>query len=431
MKAKPEKTPLINKRSSRSFGCVRKRAMVMAIPFMLAASLSFAVEFKKTESYTLGREEVLEQELWLLADTVALEGTVQDDIFFLARTAVLSGSFESDTWGIADSLTYNGKASQDVRMGAGRLCQVNGTIARNLMAGGGTVSVGKEASIGGDAILTGENVIFEGKAKRAIIVAQQVTISGQTEGSLRLIAEDIVFLPGAVIGGDLVYTSSKDLVIDPKQVALAGELRKSDWTTVSDTKPQSKPWTQSLMLQVYFGLGALFAGGVWIWLFPGIAGRSVHHLRASFWRSGLIGLLAFCLVPMLAFFLFFTLIGIPLAILVAAGYVIMMYLAKIVMALGLGAAFMHLREGFSFGRIFSALALGILILYVLALLPVLDVAIWVFATVWGMGALVSGLFHPRLAGVVQADEQGISRHPESPARNKDNSNKENESQDGS
>ncbi len=386
-----------------------RRAGWAALALAAMAVAAAGVEFRRVSSYTLAPGESQDQELWLAADELDLAGTVRGDVFAMATKARLGGALARDVWCTAVDLKAGGQVAGHARL-LGQSVEVESEIGGNLMAAGTTVDVKPAAEIAGDVVLVGETVLFQGGAGGSVtLLGAQVTLGGMIEGPVRLIADDIVVLPGTIIRGDLVYTSTQDLVLDPK-VQLGGELRRRVWEPAAAAP--APPWPQVALVQMFF-LGAMLLAALFSFhVAPGLMLRSTQLLAMSAWRCVLVGVLVFFLAPLVAVFLMLTLIGLPLGLLILGVYVALLYLAKCGVAVLVGG--LLLRRVFRIERtlVYSALALGLMGIYLLYSIPAVSVVVWAVVTLPGLGALTLVLWQgrspagpPRVAGGAGLAEQ--------------------------
>lgn len=350
-----------------------------------------AVEFLQQKEYVLSTNQLLTEELWLLSDTAILEGDAQDALFVIAETISFSGVADDDLWCLGETIDFTGTVESHARIAAVRSLRISGKIGRNLMAGANTISLEKEASVNGSALLAGENVILAGFiGGKATVFATHATIGGKINGPLRIYAEDIVVLPGTEINGDLTYTSRKELVLDNK-VALRGQLVR-DVVATQETKEPAASWSSRLFYQIYFFIAALIVGLIWLACFAPFTNDVVLRLRASGWRCALAGIVTLCFLPMFSGLLLLTIIGIPLSILLILTLTILLYVAKFTVAQQLGFFILRRTPELSYARSWPALAIGLLALYGLFALPFVGNYLWWGVTTIGLGGIVMGIF---------------------------------------
>ena len=222
------------------------------------------------------------------------------------------------------------------------------------------------------------------------------TLSGTRRRQRRIAADDIVVMPGTKIGGDLVYTSPKDLFLDPGKVELDGQLVRKELETIQVKAPPPTLY-DIIVLQAYFYLCALVAGIPFIAIFPRFTGRAVRWVRQSAWKCALVGFIAFCLIPMTSLFVFFTIIGIPLGLLLLLVYAIMIYLSKIIVALGIGGIVLRRHGPQPFSRVFAALSLGLIAIYLVTALPLIGSIAAFVVLLTGLGGMVFAIFSSPVA----------------------------------
>lgn len=352
---------------------------------LLAALSAQAIDFVQTEQFISPENEILTDETWISAQTVTISGTVSNDLFTTAPVVELNGTFYGDVWSGGDSINAAGIFRNDVRL-ISRTTQVFGTLHGSLTAIGNTVKIDRTAILYSDLFCMGENVILEGAVSGNVrVIAQRATIGGKIDGDLSIAAQDIVILPGTILNGNLTYTAPKELVLS-STVLLNGTLDRK-----FNAEPARRLLKENLTAHFLFAIAALVVGLVFFKLFPRTAGASLYALQTSRGLCSLAGFSALFLLPMAAVFLLFTVIGLPLSILIFLFYFILLYLSKIVVALWIGSAILK-KKLFSTRNITAPLALGLLILYALTSFPSISMVINILVIILGLGALLIGLF---------------------------------------
>jgi hypothetical protein len=176
------------------------------------------------------------------------------------------------------------------------------------------------------------------------------------------------------------------------------------------------------MIQILLFSGALAAGLLFIALFPRYTGHAVRRVRRSFWNTALIGGLAFVLLPAAAVLAVLTVIGIPVGLLLAAGYLVLLYVSKIVVGLAVGGILLQRSGPQPYGSAALTMAVGLLLLYFLASLPIVGSIGTIIIMFTGLGGLILALADiqygqrpPPLRGVRQTTDDRtqdtLSREP--------------------
>ncbi|MFH0908432.1 MAG: polymer-forming cytoskeletal protein [bacterium] len=362
---------------------------------LLAATSAYAFEFQRVDTYALGPDDTAVSQMVIAANKANIEGRIADDLFLLANDAFLSGSLENDAWLAANTLRVTGRVHDHLRLVA-NTATLSGTVSNSLSAVANSLQLTRESRVDGSVNAVAGSATLEGAIGGNVrLVGEQVTLAGVIAGNARVYANDIVIMPGAVINGDLVYTSEKELVLDEK-VQLRGQLIRKEITQPTPEMPRIPP-TQVVMVYFYLFVAALMVGIPFAGLLPRLTGNAVRVIRHSSLKCALTGMLCFCLFPMVSTLVLLTLVGIPLGIALLVVYAFMLYLSKIVVAIAVGGTLMRWRGPQPFGRVMLALSLGLVLLYTATTLPIVGVGVWFIITFIGTGGLVLGGFQTQAA----------------------------------
>jgi cytoskeletal protein CcmA (bactofilin family) len=352
---------------------------------LLAGSTVQAIEFVQKDSFSSSDAETLRDEMWISADTITISGNALDDLFAAGNTLDLRGNFNGAVWSCGDQVIAAGRFNDNTRL-AGRTTQVSGTLAGSLTAIGNTVKIDPSATLAKNLFCLGENVISEGAVSGNVrIVAKQATLGGKIAGNVSVAAQDIVFLPGTVINGNLSYTAPNELVLSPS-VTLGGRLIRT-----FETPPPRQFLKPNLAGHFGFAIAALLTGLVFTALFPHYSARAVQQLGTARPPCMLTGLAALFLIPISAFLLLFTFVGLPLSLLMFFFYCILLYLSKIIVGLWLGAWILRRKE-FTKRNRGKTLASGLLVIYLLTAIVAISLTINILIAITGLGALLLALF---------------------------------------
>lgn len=352
---------------------------------LLLAQGAQAIEFVHKDQFISSDAETLRDEMWISAQTITISGNALDDLFAAGNTLDLRGNFKGSVWCAGTQVIAAGRFNDNTRL-AGRTTQVSGTLDGSLTALGNTVKIDPSATIARNMLCVGENVISEGTVTgNARIVAKQATLGGKIAGNVSIAAQQIVILPGTMIGGNLSYTAPQEMVLSPT-VKLAGKL-----TRTFQAPPPTPFLKPNLAGHFGFAIAALLTGLVFGSVFPRYTAGSLHLLRTARTTCLLIGFAALFLIPISAFLLLFTFVGLPLSILLILFYCILLYLSKVVVGLWLGAMILRRKE-LSKRNLFTTLTAGLLIIYALTAFTAISTVIGLMVCFFGLGAMLLALF---------------------------------------
>lgn len=358
-----------------------------ALAFVLLRPVSsFAFELRVgdgTNDLAVSSGESLDSESLLVAQSLVFDGTSAKDLWLLARNGI----------------SFDGASAGDLRLIA-RSAVVAGSARQNLLAYAAGLQLATNSVVEGQAALLGDVVVCEGRVDGdAWILARSATVGGRWGGSLRVQAEEIRLVPGTAIAGDLVYAAPKPPFVDPS-VSIGGTLRRSNLDAETGEAWSLAALADRALALGYAFLAALLVGIPFVGLFPHVAGGAVRSLRVRPWRVFAAGLLVVFGSPFLFAFCIVTVVGIPLAIVVAALFALLLAASPAVVALWIAHSFMGSPAPRSFGRVLSSLSAGLAAICVVAAIPGVASFVALPVFVLGGGALAVSLFGPSRFAVV-------------------------------
>ncbi|MGH9431961.1 MAG: zf-HC2 domain-containing protein [Terriglobia bacterium] len=278
---------------------------------------------------------------------ITITGTVTGDVITASQILDIEGTVEGNVFSWAQFITVRGKVGQSVHVFAESFDLSNGgQVGGDVLAFCATVNV--SGNVGGDVRAHAGSVTLHGSVGRNLdAAAGQVAVAGSAHVGHNLTAEvkrtsDFSMEPGAVIGGKI-------------EVKLSGA-------------SVSRFLTAHFYLWKAVHLGAIWVTGlVLFWLFPflfkGKMDNSSDLLKAIGW--GFVVLVA---TPVAAVIACLTVVGLPLAILAMALWLIGLYVAKLFLAAVIGQRLTG--PGAGGRKAFAApLLLGLLIIFVAIELP--------------------------------------------------------------
>jgi hypothetical protein len=200
----------------------------------------------------------------------------------------------------------------------------------------------------------------------------------------------------AKIGKDLYYAASDNEANISPSAKIAGSIYKTETINPQDdARASARKNIPGVMNGFKFGselisfLGALIIGYIYFKLFGKHFEKTADLISSSFWKTFGIGfLVSIAFIPALIIMLI-TIIGIPVAGVAIPTFMIVSYLAKLIVGLALGK---WISQKFNWKMsTFAVFALGLLVIYVLKMIPVVGIFTG-FAVVWiGRGAFALNL----------------------------------------
>jgi hypothetical protein len=364
-------------------------AVVIALP-----SIGHALERRTGGVITVAAGETIDDSLFAAGQSIEIDGNINGDLLAFAQTVTVRGNVAGNIFTGGQEVNIEGTVGGSIIGGAQDLTLARARVARNLFGFGNDVDVDGDAEITGNAIAFGESVGLEGRVGRDVIGGgSRVTIGGTVEGDVEGFASSMRLLPTARITGDV--TAHVDTV---------GDLNVADGAVVGGNTTEDLfergPFEQRVRRNPYytFGfyvsqvvrLGAAFVTGlVLLWLFPALRDVTLPTVVAVL-RSGGIGLAAMVTLPVAAFLVCLTVVGLPVGILTFILGAIGLYLSKTVLAFVIGRSLF--RDPANPPHYAVALLAGLAIVIVAINIPVIGGLASFLLTIVGFGIIVTMVF---------------------------------------
>ena len=340
-------------------------------------------------------------DLYLAGGRVSVDGDVQGDVNASGGRVRIGGRVTGDVGALGGLVSVVGDIGDDVRVGGGQV-DIDAKIAGDLVAGAFSVAVQPGTVVGGKAILSGAEVSVAGQIGGNLSIASgSALISGVIGGDVEIASAEIKILPGARIGGNLSYTSAGEAEIAEGAV-IAGEVTRR----MRDHDEETATSVVALIgggFSLAWLVGLVAMGTLIMVAFPESLDTATRNIRHAAWQSLGYGLLVIFAVPAAILFCFVIIIGIPVAVTLAAAFGAALFVAYLTTAVWVGDYGLRLiGRGDSSHRGWRILALlvSLLVLGIIGWIPLIGWWVTFFTLSIGLGAWALQVFQVRAPGEV-------------------------------
>ncbi len=244
----------------------------------------------------------------------------------------------------------------------------------------GSVLVDRDETVQDVAVVDGD-VTIRGTVRGDILVADgDVTIRGNVRGDVVTLAGTAMLGRRARIGGDLVYFDKKPEVT--KGARIEGDTKKYDGGEIAGVGGGL-----AIGFWLAVTLSMLVLGLLLLLLSPRAADAAARAPKGVAIGVGIVG---FILLPIIALLACFSILGLPLGIILLLLLVPLYAIGYVTAAFAIGRLIIK-------GSRIPAFIVGLLILRLLALIPIAGGLIGLLATIFGLGVLLTALFRARSA----------------------------------
>ncbi len=352
-----------------------------AAMLLLGAAGAGAQEFREL----LVKKGLHTGDQYLAGSTVDVHGKVEGDLTMAALQAGLDGVVTGDFNAIGLLVHAGGVMGDDVRALGGKVV-VEGWVVDAVLAAGGEVTLTRGTRVGGKAMLAGRRIVDRGDVVGSFdAVGGYVEIDGDVGGTVRIRSDEVVIGPRARLAGDLVVVGA-----NPPRIA-DGAVVAGKVTVEAVRSAGPGAWFTGAARDALLQIGMLLLAWAWMALAPSLAREASRFEWRSPGRAEAMGIAAVFGLPVVAVLLAVTVVGIPVAIGVAAAWILLVLAGYSTTAICLGAWLRARVRGAPRGREFRERLLwtlaALLLLRGAAALPWIGWVVTLGAVLAGAGAV--------------------------------------------
>lgn len=347
---------------------------------LLAASLSAAAWAQRGDEDT--------SNVYMTGPEVRPTAPINGDLVAAAGRISLEHPVEGDAVLVAGSIDLRARVGDDLRA-AGGIVSLSGRVLGEALIAGGSIAIGPEAEVAGRAWLAGGDVALGGRFHHGVTAyARNILVLAEITGNVRLVGETIEILPAARISGTVTYVSNTEIKVHPG-ARVSGKIVREPGTFPVLRLPGWPPFRPLLM----FGL--LAAGALLLALFPRFTASALRTVGAAPLSSLGLGTAIFFSGPPVIVLLVITIIGIPIALVLAGIYAAALLAGFLVAAFFVGERLLQIarrQAATGYWARVAALAVALLLLWFVRHLPYAGGFLILLALVIGLGAMVLQAF---------------------------------------
>jgi len=376
-------------------------AAVLAITLIIIAPAN-AADIRNGQKLDIPAGEVVNDDLYLFGSGITVDGTVNGDVIAFGDRIAINGQVNGNVNGAANYITVKGQVRDSVRAAASTI-DIDGKIGGDLVAAASQVNITPGGSVGRDFLVAAGTARADGTVGKDIRGSVgSLFINSSVGGNVDVESSDVKLESAASISGDLIYKSEN------KAEQAEGSNVKGQVKQVVPPPPQPAPsgeatgqmvgWAASaivifavilfIIVALFKYIAALLTGIIFILIARKYIPGLVETLKSKPWPCLGYGALFFLLAPIAIVIAFMLVIGIPLGLIGLSLYILAVYLGHIFTGLFIGKWMLRQHaDTISVGPLIGALALGLLVVYVIAIIPLIGCLSDLAAVLFGLGAI--------------------------------------------
>jgi hypothetical protein len=326
---------------------------------------------------------------YVAANRLETTGTIHGDLLVSAGVARILGPVGGDVAFAGGEARFDEPIGGDLRWFGGTL-ELSAPVASDALVAGGRIHLLPESRVGGLLGAWGGLIELSGHVEGpARISGGEVELSGTFDGDVHVRCDSLAIAPQARIAGDLVYEARRR--VEVPEGTVQGEVRYSP-RPLDDEPIRPKIETGLGYLSVLAGVGfktylafTAFVAGLLMIVFlrPFVDGALAEAASGSqliiAFGVGLVSMLVMLMLGLLCLLL------LPLGLGIWAALAALLYFGGLVGKMIAGLWLLKPLRARGAHPVLGLL-LGVVLLFLLGLIPVLGNVAWLFVTVTGMGA---------------------------------------------
>ena len=316
-----------------------------------------------------------------------------DDKIVTGSSAYIRDSIVGDAIVAGGDVDFLGATGGDY-LGAGGKQNISGTIHGSLRAAGGSVET--RATVDRNATLAGGKIIVDSGAvigQNAYITGGEVQVNGIVRGGLVVSAGSVTL--NGVVGHDVMVTGGELRVGPSAQIAGALRYRVRANKVHIDSAARITGTVTALPIESEWGLrrwlwmlGVLIAGAAVVALFPSFTAGVAGLVPRRPVLAVAVGLVAAIVAPIVMIILAITFVGLPLALIASAIWLVLVFLGDVPVAVWVGRRLLGTRQASPRYGVVVAYLVGGVIFLIVGLIPVIGKLVVMCAAVVGLGAIL-------------------------------------------
>jgi len=385
-----------------------KRGSAVAVVFaslglvMVAALPANAMEFRKGDSVQVKKGETVNGDLFLMGNTLRVDGTVDGDVYAFGQQVEVPGHILGDLICFCQTSRVSGQIDGNIRAFTNNIT-ITGAVERSVTSFNEAFNLDSSGKIGHSLTVFGKSVSLDGTVGRDVLgFFAMANIGGTIDGQLQAKGDSLTIGSSAVIGGKAEFEGHKAANVSP-EAKLASPLQfkmvehKSRFERGGGYYVWRLIWTAAFVL---FGI-VLFG------LMPKVAQEAVElgeHYGASFG----LGVLVLFGVPIAAVIACFTVIGLFVGISTFFLWLVMLFAANVVIGAVVGQWILGRTS--EFWPLILRMLVGMVLVRIVMSVPFIGGWAKFIVALWGVGAISLALYR-RLQPVIAPNIPSVPSGP--------------------
>lgn len=334
----------------------------------------------------VGPEEIIDDDLIVMGQTVKIQGIVNGDVFAFAREVEIENVVNGSIYTGCAEVNIKTKNCRSIWAFCGSL-KTEGNIENNLLFFGGTLKTANTNLVKKDIIAFGGEIDINGGVQGKVKGKMgELNLNGKIQG-VDVETKETYVNSNATIMEDFIVRSKNEPVIDSN----ARILGKTEYKNIEEKTKKPKRLFPGLFKTIFF-ISKVIIGIILIALLMPYIKMTNEILKVSTYKSLGIGFLTIIVIPVAVVITIISIIGIPIGIFGLFVFLTLVYVSGIVFAAGFGEWIIKLIRKESTPSPIISFILGFIIITLIFLIPYLGFFARIVVFFFGTG-MIAILIH--------------------------------------
>ncbi|MBC8874547.1 MAG: hypothetical protein H8E44_34350 [Planctomycetes bacterium] len=162
--------------------------LVVAASQLGPTGMAIAAQFRSGDKVVVEADEIVEEDLYVCASEVTIDGRIQGDLIVFAGHITVNGLIDGDLIAVGQTVLLTGAVDDDVRM-AGQVLKLasRSDVADDVIAAGFSFEAEDDSTVGGEINYAGFQAKLAGSVDKGITASTaNCELSGAVGGDVRL-----------------------------------------------------------------------------------------------------------------------------------------------------------------------------------------------------------------------------------------------------
>lgn len=346
-----------------------------------------AGEIKSRENITIEEGEIINENLYAFGKNIIIKGKIEGDLIAFANNIKIDGEIEGDFIGAGVNVEINGTIKGGVKV-AGESIIINGIVEKNIYTAGSYLKTTKDSKTNWSLLFAGAEANLEGEIGRNLnMLGSRLVINNKIGGDAKIKLDKreglepkaLLVENKADVAGNIFYRAGENGFVS-EEAKIGGDLGYGKYKS---EKKSLASWWWKFFISTF---SALFIGLILVSLMKEKTLKIITSIKEKPLTTLGKGVLIMFLTPILCFVLLFTIIGIPVSLILLLFFIIIVIVARVFVGILIGKTILQ-KTKIKKTSLMKEMVVGVVLAWFVFSLPEIGFIFSLIALWLGLGSI--------------------------------------------